>query len=104
MFFAGFGGLHAQWRKFGLGMRLTHELLELLFLEEEFGVKFLGLDLLLGELDGLARVVPLVEPVKVLDPHLRVMVYDGNSQELLQAFHEDILLLKLIQLGLGWRV
>ena len=76
----------------------------MLFLEEEFGVKFLGLDLLLCELDGLARVVPLVEPVEVLDPHLRVVVYDGNSQELLQAFHQDILLLKFIQLGLGRRV
>jgi len=42
--------------------------------------------------------------VKVLEPHLRVMVYDGDSEELLQAFHEDILLLKLIQLGLGRRV
>ena len=76
----------------------------MLFLEEEFGVKFLGFDLLLCELDGLARVVPLIEPVKVLDPHLRVMVYDGNSQELLQAFHQDILLLKLIQLGFCRRV
>ena len=76
----------------------------MLFLEEEFGVKFLGFDLLLCELDGLARVVPLVEPVKVLDPHLRVMVYDGNSEQLLQAFHQDILLLKLIELRLGRRV
>jgi hypothetical protein len=68
-------------------MRRGHELFELLFLEEEFGVKFLGFDLLLGELDGLARVVPLVEPVEVLDSHLRVMVYDGDSEELLQALH-----------------
>jgi hypothetical protein len=51
----------------------------LLFLQEELGIKFLGLNLLLGQLDGLARVVPLVQPVKVLEPHLRVMVYDGNS-------------------------
>ena len=104
MFFAGLSSLHAQRRKFGLGMLLTHELFELLFLEEEFGAKFLGLNLLLCELDGLARVVPLVEPVKVIDPHLRVMGNDGDSEELLQAFHEDILLLKLIQLGLGRRV
>jgi hypothetical protein len=65
----------------------------LLFLQEELGIKFLGLNLLLGQLDGLAGVVPLVQPVKVFEPHIRVMVYDGNSKELLQAFHEDILLL-----------
>lgn len=60
-------------------MGLTHQLFKLLLLQEELGIKFLGLNLLLCQLDGLARVVPLVQPVKVLEPHLRVMVYDGNS-------------------------
>jgi hypothetical protein len=60
-------------------MGLTHQLFKLLLLQEELGIKFLGLNLFLCQLDGLARVVPLVQPVKVLEPHLRVMVYDGNS-------------------------